>query len=315
MRIAVIGSRGQLGGALVEELESHHDVTGFDRAALDVTDDGAVSRTLTALRPDVVINATGFNAVDAAEERTVEALRVNGFAVRAMARACSATAATLVHYGTDFVFDGRIGRPLTEEDPPNPRSAYAISKLLGEWFARDAPRWYVLRVESLFGTAVRGGPSKGTVAGIVNGLVAGNTVKVFSDRTVSPTYVIDASRLTRALVERNAPSGIYHCVNSGQATWLEFATEAARLLGITPRFDIVRFADVKLPAERPQYCAMSNAKLAAATAMTIPAWQDALDRYVRSGRPSGRPVSGAPGGPPLRTLIDQVADQLSDRQT
>jgi dTDP-4-dehydrorhamnose reductase len=286
MRIALIGARGQLGGALHEEFAPHHEVIPFDRAALDITDDAAVQRVLGQCAPAVVVNASGYNAVDAAEEHPLDALRVNAFGVRALARACATLDATLVQFSTDFVFDGKTPRPLTEDDPPSPPSAYAISKLLGEWFAADAPRWYVLRVESLFGTAARGETGKGTVAGIVNGLMAGRPVKVFSDRTVSPTFVGDASHATRALLEAHASSGLYHCVNSGHATWLEFAREAARLLGVEPRFDIVRFADVTLPAARPQYCALSNAKLVAAIAQPIPAWQDALERFLSSVRVS-----------------------------
>lgn len=281
MRVAVIGARGQLGAAVVEELGRSHEVLPFDHAALDVTDGRAVLGALQRSRPAAVINCTGFNAVDAAEQQPDAALRVNAFAVRALARATTEIDSTLVHYSSDFVFDGRIERPLTEDDPPNPRSAYAISKLLGEWFATDAPRAYVLRVESLFGAAASGPPPKGTVASIIEALRSGRVVKVFSDRTVSPTFVIDAARATRELLEKKAAPGLYHCVNSGLATWLEFASEAARLLDLPAKFDVVRFADVKLPAARPQYCALSNQKLET-VGIQMPEWQDALRRHIES---------------------------------
>ena len=156
----------------------------------------------------------------------------------------------------------RHDRPYTEDDRPNPRSVYAVSKLLGEWFAADAPRAYVLRVESLFGRAPDGPPAKGSVAGIVKTLLEGGEPTVFEDRTVSPTYVLDAARATRQLVERTRAAGLYHCVNSGHCTWLEFARELARQLGVEPRLKPVRMADVPLRAARPQYCALSNEKLA-----------------------------------------------------
>lgn len=283
MRVVVVGSKGQLGGAVVEEFAASHDVLAWDRAALDITDDRAVLEKIEQARPDALINCTGFNAVDAAEEQPVAALKVNAFAVRTMARGCATAGAAFVHYSSDFVFDGRIDRLLTEDDAPNPRSAYAISKLLGEWFTADAPRGYALRVESLFGTATSGGPNKGSVAAIINGLMAGRPVKVFADRTVTPTHVIDAARATRTLLETGAAPGIYHCVNSGSSTWLGFAEEAARLLGVEPQFEVVRFADVTLPAVRPQYCALSNQKLAAA-GCTMPTWQNALERFVDSVR-------------------------------
>lgn len=279
MRIAVISPRGQLGAAVVHECRPHHDVVPLDRAALDVTDAAAVMRVLTAARPEVIINCSGYNAVDLAEQEPVNAFAVNSFAVRALARAAAALDATLVHYSSDFVFDGKTPRPLLESDPPNPQSTYAMSKLLGEWFAEGAAASYVLRVESLFDRAPDGPADRGTAAAIVNRLRSGDSPRVFRDRTVSPTSVIDAALATRMLLERHAPFGLYHCVNSGTCTWLEFATEAARLLGVPPCFEIINFADVKLPAIRPQCCALSNMKLAAAGA-TMPTWQDALARSI-----------------------------------
>src|SRR5579863_2399169 len=167
MKIVVLGSRGQLGAAVVHEFSARHDVVALDRAALDITDAENVAATIARLAPEVIINCAAYNAVDAAEDHPVEALKGNAFAVRNLARAARAHAAVLVHYSSDFVFGGTLARPLTEEDALNPRSVYAASKMLGEWFAADAPRAYVLRVESLFG-GVPGGPApRGSVAGIV----------------------------------------------------------------------------------------------------------------------------------------------------
>jgi dTDP-4-dehydrorhamnose reductase len=292
MRIVVLGARGQLGAAVVREAkaaregqESHsaglrHDVVALGHEDLDVTDARAVQVEMARVRPDVIVNCTGYNAVDLAEDRPVEALRLNAFAVRNMARAAAAMSAMLVHYGSDFVFDGETATPYTEEDRPNPRSTYAASKMLGEWFAEDAPQSYVLRVESLFGRVPDDRPPKGTVAGIVAGLLAGTPVTVFSDRTVSPTYVFDAARATLELIERRAAPGVYHCVNSGHTTWADFAREAARLLEVDPKLKVVSVADVQLKALRPRYCALSNVKLAAA-GVPMPTWEHALARFIK----------------------------------
>ena len=285
MRIVVLGARGQLGAAIFKEAKEaqgaglRHDVVAFGHQDLDVTDARAVQVEMARVRPDVIVNCTGYNAVDLSEDRPVEALRLNAFAVRNMARAAAAMSAMFVHYGSDFVFDGDTGTPYTEEDRPNPRSAYAASKMLGEWFAEDAPQFYVLRVESLFGRVPDGRPPKGTVAAIVAGLLAGTPVTVFSDRTVSPTYVFDAARATLSLVERRAAPGVYHCVNSGHTTWADFAREAARLLEVDPKLNVVSVADVQLRAPRPRYCALSNAKLAAA-GVPMPTWENALARFI-----------------------------------
>ena len=280
MRIAVVGARGQLGAAIVAEFMSAHEVTALGRADLDITQGAAVDAAMTRLRPEVIVNCAYNGDVDGAEDHPVEALQANAFGVRALARAASARGAALVHYSSDFVFDGTAGRPYTEDDRPNPRSVYAVSKMLGEWFANDAPRAYVLRVESLFGRASNGPPSKGSAALIMKTMLEGGKPKVFEDRTVSPTYVLDAARATRQLIEVGAPPGLYHCVNSGHCTWLEFAHELARQLRIEPRLEPVRMADVPLRAARPQYCALSNDKLAS-IGIAMPSWQDALHRYLK----------------------------------
>ena len=279
MLTVVLGARGQLGAAIVHEFSPHHDVVAFDHVALDITDPLKVAAEMARVGPEVIVNCAGYNLVDAAEDHAVEALQINAMAVRTLARAATAGNATLVHFSSDFVCDGTEAAKHTEEDRPNPKGVYAASKLLGEWFAADAPAAYVLRVESLFGRAPDGGPAKGSVAAILAALRCGEIARVIEDRTVSPSYVLDVARATRALVEARAPAGIYHCVNSGVCTWLELAREAARLMGVEPRLEPIRHADVKLKAARPQYCALSNAKLAA-LGIEMPTWQDALRRHL-----------------------------------
>ena len=134
-------------------------------------------------------------------------------------------------------------------------------------------------MESLFGQAPGARPAKGSVAAILNTLRAGGAPNVFVDRTVTPTFVLDAARATRALLESQAPPGLYHCVNSGVCTWFEFAQELARQLGLEPRLVPVRFDEVKLRAQRPRYCALSNEKLRS-VGIEMPQWQDALRRYL-----------------------------------
>jgi len=279
MRVAVVGARGQLGAAVAHEFQSDHKVIALAHADLDIHDPVAVQTTMSRSTPDVIINCAAYNAVDAAEDQPLEALRTNAIAVRNLARTAAAVGAVFIHCSTDFVFDGTAERPYVEDDQPNPRSVYAASKLLGEWFAADVPRHYVLRVESLFGRAPGGPPAKGSVHGIVEALRRGAIARVFEDRTVSPTYVPHAARAMRELLERGAPTGLYHCVSSGHCTWLEFALAAAEGLGVEPRVQAVRVADVTLRAERPKYCALSNARLAA-IGVELPTWQAALNEYL-----------------------------------
>ena len=284
-RVLVTGAAGRLGATIVE---TFHDcqVIALERTALDITDATAVSHAVADARPDIIINCAAFNDVDGAESAPVAALAVNAFAPRNLARAARETGATFVHYSTDFVFDGRATQPYDEETPPAPMSVYASSKLLGEWFALDAPRAYVLRVESLFGSASDWTGRTGTMDGIVAGIEAGRDVRVFTDRVVSPSYVPDIAAATRHLVLTSAPAGLYHCVNAGQATWYDVANAAARLLGVAPRLVPVSVKDVTLKARRPQFCALSPGKLAAA-GFPMPPWQNALERWLH-GRTAAR---------------------------
>jgi dTDP-4-dehydrorhamnose reductase len=277
-RVLVTGATGQLGSAIVRTFPDAQ-VVALRRSDLDITDPAAVRRVVAGTRPDIIINCAAFNDVDGAETAPTAALAVNAFAVRSLARAADACGATLVHYGSDFVFDGEASIPYTESAEPAPRSTYAASKLLGEWFALDAPRGFVLRVESLFGCDATWQGRRGTLDSIVSALEQGREVRVFTDRVVSPSYIEDVAAATRYLVERGAAPGLYHCVNSGAATWHDVASEAANLLGVTPRFKVSTMAEAALPASRPRYCALDNAKLAAA-GYPMPPWQDALERWL-----------------------------------
>lgn len=280
-RVLVTGAGGLLGSAITREFSRAADVVPRGHDALDVSNEAAVASTVADLLPDVVINCAAFNDVDGAEDRPIDALQVNAFGVQALARACAEHGAALVHYSSDFVFDGESSKPYVEEDPPNPRGVYAASKLLGDWFALDWPRSWVLRVESLFGVPAPGSTRVGSLGTIVNRIRAGEEVPVFVDRTVSPSYTADVASATRALLAGAAAPGLYHCVNTGAATWAEIAAETARLLGVPLRMKPITLESVSLKARRPRYCALSNAKLESC-GIPMPPWTDGLQRYLRT---------------------------------
>jgi len=283
-RVLVTGAGGQLAHYVVRAFAGA-DVVALNRRALDIADPGAVAAAVEAAAPDVIVNCAAFNDVDGAEDRPEQALAVNAFAVRSLALAAEKAGAALVHYSTDFVFDGaRTSEPYTEADAPAPRSTYASSKLMGEWFALDAGRAFVLRVESLFGSPAGWAGRRGTLDAIVAGLREGREVRVFTDRVVSPGYTPDIAAATRHLLTSGAEPGLYHCVNDGHATWEQVALESARLLGVDPVLKRTTSDTVTLKASRPTYCALSPRKLAGA-GFVMPAWQDALDRWLRPGGP------------------------------
>lgn len=277
MRVLVVGAAGQLGVTAARACRVDHDVTTLTRADVDVTDHRALERAIDRARPEVVLNCAAYNDVDRAEDDPAAAFAVNAWAVRALARCAAERDATLVHYSTDFVFDGDAPGPYGEDTAPNPRSTYAVSKLIGEWFAEDCPRHYVLRVESLFGSA----QAHSSIDRMYADIVAGRAVRAFADRTVSPSHVEHVVRATLALVTTRPPFGIYHCVNTGETTWLGIANELATLAGrsgapITPTM----MRDAKLRAPRPLHAALSNAKLRAA-GILMPTWQEALGEYIK----------------------------------
>jgi dTDP-4-dehydrorhamnose reductase len=272
----VTGAAGQLGSAFMTSLADEYTVVGDTRKTLDVTHHAAVMQRAADLRPAVIINCTGYNDVDGAEDDAVTAFSVNAFAVRSLARAAREAGAVLVHYSSDFVFDGETDRPYTEDDRPSPQSIYAQSKLVGEWMAADAPQHYVLRVESLFG----GPQGRSSIDRIIQALRAGGEARVFSDRYVSPSFVDDVVSATRALLRAKAPPGLYHCVNSGHGTWVDVGQEIARQLGApSGRLVPVLTSEVKLKAPRPRFAALEAKRLAQANTM-LPAWQDAIRRYL-----------------------------------
>jgi dTDP-4-dehydrorhamnose reductase len=275
-RVMVTGAAGQLGWATVARLSDRYDVLPFTRAELDLSDAAAVLAAARHCRPDVVINCAAYNDVEAAEDAAQTALTGNALAVQALTRAAADAGAMLIHYGTDFVFDGTTDRPYLESDPCRPLSTYGMSKLLGEYFALELATAYVLRVESLFG----GRPAKSSIDKIASTIRAGQPVRVFADRTVTPSFVDDVAGATEQVIETRPAPGVYHCVNSGVTTWLGIAEEVARLLGKDAELVPVKSTEVELKAKRPVYCALSNDKLAAA-GIPMPTWQDALKRYVR----------------------------------
>jgi dTDP-4-dehydrorhamnose reductase len=279
-RVLLTGAGAQLAGAILARFEGHCALTAVTRQECDVVKAADVARVAADVRPEVIINCASYNDVDGAERDPEAALAANGLALAGLADAAARGNAVLLHYSTDFVFDPAVDPgPLREDAPISPRSIYAQSKLLGEILAKRAPRHYVLRVASLFG----GSRAKSSLDRIAAAIRRGDTVKAFENRTVTPSYVPDLAEAAAALLARDVPFGLYHCVNSGHGTWVDVGRAIAVESGVDPDRAVtpVPFDPAAFPARRPTYAALSNAALAA-HGVTMPHWRDAIARYVRT---------------------------------
>jgi len=282
-RVVIFGRAGQLGGELITEfIERGYDVTGFERAAADITSPVAVEQAITKRNPSVVINAAAYNYVDAAENDPQAAFLVNGLAVRSLAMACRRIGARLVHFSTDYVFDGEAGRPYTEEDPPHPLGAYAVSKLAGEMYARaylDEP--LIIRTCGVFGPGGLG-TSRGNFVELMLRLAGqGQAIRVLDDHIASPTYAPALAARTADLVQRGV-QGVIHAGGGTPISWFEWAGKIFDAARLKPALRPANDRELPTAARRPKYSALSNAKMESLGLKPMPSLDEAIRAYLES---------------------------------
>ncbi len=283
MRIALIGADGQLGTDLREVLAGE-DVRPLFYPDFDVTDAAGAASRLASLGPDIVINTSAFHRVDECEDRIEDAFRVNAFAVRDLARACRALGAALVHFSTDFVFDGAASRPYVETDRPGPLSAYAASKLAGEHLlAAEWERHFIVRTCGLFGRAGCLEKGRNFVETMLELARSGRTIRVVNDQVVGPTSSLELARAVKALIGTRA-YGLYHITSRGGCSWHEFARTILEMSGLEADLVPVSSEAYAAKARRPAYSLLDDAK---ARALGIPGcseWRAALAAYLADRR-------------------------------
>jgi dTDP-4-dehydrorhamnose reductase len=279
LRWLVTGARGQLGSDLLRVLAEdaparpRDAVTGLGRAELDVTDADAVEKVVADLRPDVVVNAAAYTAVDAAETDEQGALAGNATAPENLARACAAHGALLVHVSTDYVFAGDATAPYEVDAPVGPRSVYGRTKLAGERAVREhCPRSYVVRTAWVYGES--GGNFVRTMVRLAG---QRETLDVVDDQRGSPTWSRDLARGLVTLARDEPPHGVYHCTNGGDTTWYGLARAVFEEIGADPERVRPTTTDrFPRPAPRPAYSVLSDAAWRAAGLPPLPHWRDAL---------------------------------------
>jgi dTDP-4-dehydrorhamnose reductase len=275
VRALVLGSAGQLGRELVALLGPEVAWAG-DRAELDVTDPAAVEALVERVRPDVVWNATAWNRVDAAETEPDAAFAVNARGPAHLARAAREASALLVHYSTDYVFDGASSRPYREDDPPRPLSVYGASKLEGERLVAAAGGAHlVVRTSGVLGRG--GSEQKGGsfVERIVAQARAGQPLRVVADQVFSPTSAVDLAAASVALVRAGA-RGLVHVTNTGSCSWHELALAALAAAGLDAPVEPISLAELRLPARRPAYSVLDTARARSLGLPPLRSWKEAL---------------------------------------
>jgi dTDP-4-dehydrorhamnose reductase len=284
-KAVVVGSSGQLGVELVKVFQSRGwEVTGFPRAALDISDREAVERRMAELEPSVIVNSAAYNQVDVAEKEPQAAFGANAMGVRNLALACRQVDARMVHFSTDYVFDGAAGRPYTEEDRPRPLGAYAISKLAGELCAQaylDAP--LIIRTSGVFGP---GGlkTARGNFIELMLRLAAAQpVVRVVEDHVASPTYAPALASRTVDLIERNC-FGIFHAGGGTPISWFAFARMIFEIAGVRPELRPTNEREYRTAARRPKYSALSNAKMESEGVAPFPPLEEAVASYFEARR-------------------------------
>ena len=298
VRALLLGPYGQLGSEIRRahgKSEARLDLVPLGRDKLDLAVPQAVERVLGDLDFDVLVNCAAFTAVDGAETDADLAFAINAHAVRAMAQVCDAKRARLVHVSTDYVFGGdRARRLLREDDPTAPINVYGASKAAGEALAlRESENVVIARVAALFGAAGAGGRGGNFVETMIRTAKEIGTLRVVDDQTVSPTAGSDAARVVMRMLADGCEPGLYHVVDSGAATWFDFAREIVRRAGVEATVVPCASAEYPTRAPRPRYSALDNARVSAAFG-AMPAWQDALGAYLRECGHVARRNTAAP---------------------
>jgi dTDP-4-dehydrorhamnose reductase len=286
-RAVVFGNLGQLGVELMRELEGRgYEVIGSDRAQLDITEPELVEQHLAQADPQVVFNAVAYNQVDVAEQEPQVAFLVNALAVRNVAIACRQVNAQLVHYSTDYVFDGTAGHTYVEEDRTHPLGAYGVSKLAGELYAQAylvAP--LVIRTSGLFGP---GGlhTARGNFIELMLRLAGqGRPIRVLEDHVASPTYAPLLAARSVDLVERRE-HGVFHVGGGEPISWFKYARLIFEVAGLNPELRPTNEREYRTAAHRPKYSALSNAKIEKLGLAKMPPLADSVrDYFARRNNP------------------------------
>jgi len=279
-KVLILGSRGTLGQELVRTFSVGFQVTAWDKEDCDVTSP-QIATQIIALKPDIIINTTAYNAVDKAETEEPEkqlAFLLNSQTPKNLAKIAKDAGAIFVHYSTDYVFAGDNPKGYREIDRPDPKSVYGQSKFAGEENVKKVGgNYYIIRLSRLFGIKGKSQSSKKSFVEIMLEKINDTELMVKQAEVSSPTYAPDLAKLTEYLIKSGLPRGIYHGANSGACTWFEWAQEIFKIMGKGPKLIPGKVTDYHNPAPRPAYSQLLNTKLPPQRS-----WQEALAEFINN---------------------------------
>jgi dTDP-4-dehydrorhamnose reductase len=276
MKILILGHKGMLGSELCLTLSGAHEVTGKDLDEIDIVSEDDCRRVVAECSPEIVINAAAYTNVDGCETDRERCFAVNAVGVKNIALACRECAIGIVHFSTDYVFDGRKEAPYDEEDQPAPLNVYGASKLEGEHLLRTlSDRYLLIRTAWLYGRQ-----GNHFVKTILEKAAEVKTLAVVDDQIGSPTYSRDLAAAVQLLIE-GGHTGVFHLTNRGRCSWYEFA---CKILQYSGKRDVtvkpIRSDGLQRPAVRPAWSVLSSRKFFSATGKTMRFWQIALQEYL-----------------------------------
>jgi dTDP-4-dehydrorhamnose reductase len=275
MKILIVGAKGALGSALVEQFKEGNEVVALGHDELDVSEQSAIASTVTS-DFDMIVNAAAMNDIDAAEEKIDETMKANAYPSAALSEICSLMGMTYIVFSSEHVFPGKDNHGYREKDKAEPLSVFGQSKVQAEKFALENDRTYVIRTSRLFGDRGTSPNAKASfIEKIRDAARTQGAVNSVHDEVVSPTYVKDLAKTVREIVDKKLPFGIYHVTNSGFATWYQLSAKIVELSKINATVTPLSRKEMPSIAPRPRYGMLVNTKLPA-----LRSWEEALAEYL-----------------------------------
>ncbi len=280
-KILVIGSKGMLGRDLVEVLRSSFrsdEVFGWDIDEIDITEENKTVTKIESLQPGIVVNVAAYTDVDGCELHEEKAFAINAEGMRHVALGAGRCGGKVVYLSTDYIFDGKKGKPYFEDDPPHPLNVYGRSKLKGEQYVQElAKDALVVRTQWLYGKY-----GNNFVASILRQAREKKLLSVVDDQIGSPTYTVDLSKAISLLIQHEA-RGIFHVANSNFCTWYDYAQRILTLSGVKGvKVLPISSKELSRPAPRPSYSVLDTQKLKRETGLTLRPWFEALKDHLSS---------------------------------